>query len=162
MPVDMEKARIAHTVDKVAIACATCERYWEAKGAGAPRCQPPTPCSGPMGGRTFPAYRGIMSGDAFRAFCFVCGARATHEVSVQGEAQGRVLGVCSAHVSTLWRYESLAVAAGEIAPPVLVLDGPDGRAWIRREGATTAPKRLRLTDVIAEVEKDEQRRRGWT
>ena len=70
-------------------ACAWCERYWEARAAGATdgSCGA-IACGGPIRDMTFPMYRGPM---ILTKMCYLCGAQAEAAIEIRG--QGSV-GVC--------------------------------------------------------------------
>lgn len=101
MPLDMMKV-FAEIRSGLACVCATCENYWEGRDRGSTGCAVPL-CCGPMGGKTFPKYRGPMTD--FSRFCFVCSGDSDYTVHVVGE--DRVLGVCASHVSTLDNYDGV-------------------------------------------------------
>ena len=79
--------------------CASCERYWEARERGVPgdRCAATRPCGSPLAGDYFNDYRGILTSDAFKRFCFVC-ANPAHHI-LRNPAWYRDIGVCSEHLS---------------------------------------------------------------
>jgi hypothetical protein len=164
MPVNLDKAKLAVATHKLALVCAMCERYWEAKDAGAPGCGQSL-CGGPLVGRTFPLYRGMMSGGIFAVTCFACGADATHNISVEG-AHGplaRTLGACDAHKAmVVRRYSAQPLQEGTTPLPALIVASADGTARLEPHAAapTSRPK-YRLSEVIAENERDEQRKREW-
>jgi hypothetical protein len=97
MPITVEMMKAASQAG-LSIVCASCELYWEArdKGLVGDQCLAKNGCGSPLAGDCFHEYRGIMTVDAFRKFCFVCGDDATHRLD--HPTWPRVIGVCRDHV----------------------------------------------------------------
>jgi hypothetical protein len=97
MPITIEMMKAAARAG-MSIVCASCERYWEARDKGIPgdQCASDKGCGSPLAGDYFHDYRGIMTTDAFRRFCFVCGEDATHRLDHPNWV--RKIGVCREHV----------------------------------------------------------------
>lgn len=90
----------------VSFVCAHCFNFWEAHQRGLDQCLASAQgntCTGPIGGGTFPFYRGPMESHLAN-LCFVCGARA--DAACQVDGQTRLIGVCSKHVHMLETYSS--------------------------------------------------------
>jgi hypothetical protein len=95
--------KIAHArAQGVVFTCATCEKFWRAVDMGLNECRPltPTPCSGPLKGRDYPHYEGVLSGNLHHA-CFVCGDKPTGALRPKG---GQLIGVCEKHKEALFDF----------------------------------------------------------
>lgn len=111
--------------------CATCDWYWESESRGVVGCRH-TDCCGPLGGKTFPRYKGQMTD--FSRFCFVCSASSAYGVAV-GDSQ-RILGVCQEHVSVLKGLGNVSLKNGGLRTGV--------------ESQIVRPKISRLSQLLAE------------
>lgn len=109
MPITVDMMRAA-AASGLSVVCASCTQYWNAREQGVTGdvCAAAEPCGGPLLGRDFPHYRGIMGDAEFAQYCFACGARAVKTLQTPGQ---RVLGVCVEHLKML-------ADAGRLAPIV--------------------------------------------
>lgn len=126
----------------VSFVCAHCQWYWVARDRfvrGA-QCASPGPCGGPLSGREFPHYLGVLS--EWSNLCFVCGAAPS--LWVKPLSGSRLFGLCAAHKPYL---TELVPHDGIV--PFLEVRLTDGRvvtqADLRARGKT-------LREVIAEYE----------
>jgi hypothetical protein len=83
----------------LALACATCARYWQGRERGLPgdECTSASPCGGPIAGSDFPLYIGPITD--FSQWCFACGGYPELGIKVPGSP--RIFGVCRKHLKLL-------------------------------------------------------------
>jgi len=55
------------------ITCATCEHLHRAWEKDAPDCGKTATCGGPIFGRNYPDYKGLLTAQAMEKLCLVCG-----------------------------------------------------------------------------------------
>jgi hypothetical protein len=70
--------------------CRTCDSYLSARERGLDTCGV-VGCGGPRKGGVFAKYKGVLSRDIKRKYCFQCGADAERLMKVEGQG---VLGIC--------------------------------------------------------------------
>jgi len=80
-----------------AFPCTVCAKMWRALDRGAEVCEASMTCGGPMMGKSFPDYEGVLNGSLVR-FCFRCGRQASKLVS---PPDGGYIGVCDEHIKML-------------------------------------------------------------
>jgi hypothetical protein len=97
MPITVEMMKAAARAG-MSIVCASCELYWQARERGVPgdQCLAKDNCGSPLVGDCFHEYRGIMTSDAFKRFCFVCGTDSTHRLNHPNWI--RSMSMCREHV----------------------------------------------------------------
>lgn len=87
-----------------AFPCACCENMWAALRAGAVFCQALAPnCGGPLVGKSFPDYRGLLTKTTIATHCFRCGNPAIDTFRM---ADGGYIGACRSHAGMLYPSSS--------------------------------------------------------
>jgi len=96
MQLDAVKISQAVEKHKIAIICATCTKYWQARDRGLPepQCLSISNCASPIGGGNFHEYEGPIPD--FKIWCFVCGGFCTKFIFVKGKE--RIFGICDTHL----------------------------------------------------------------
>lgn len=96
MPISLEMMKEAAR-SGLSVVCASCELYWEARDKGilGDRCLAHDGCGSPLANGTFHEYRGPLTEDALKRFCFVCGSPAAKGLRRTGDP--RMIGVCEEH-----------------------------------------------------------------
>ena len=110
----VERAR----AEGVVFTCAMCINFWRARASGAHECAAitPTPCAGPLRGKDYPHYEGVLKGHLHNA-CFVCGAP---PVGVLKPKDGQLIGVCERHRESLFDFSGAVDGRPETADALKV------------------------------------------
>jgi len=97
MPISVDMMKAA-AESGLSIVCASCEKYWGARQKGVPGdvCMASGQCGSPLAKDDFHEYKGVMTEDAFKSFCFVCGSPPVARLRKEGGV--REIGVCKEHV----------------------------------------------------------------
>jgi hypothetical protein len=86
------------------------------------KCDRKDTCGGPMVGRDFPDYEGVLNRDRFQERCLVCGGGALSHSMLIGTTR---FGLCAEHVSI---FQTLKSPTGHITdriiPPPVILELP--------------------------------------
>lgn len=131
--------------------CATCDHYWEARDRQrGSACGPHGSCGGPISGRLFPKYKGLMAREILARVCFMTGDGSDYGVRIVGESG--MVGISKE------RLPELAHQCARHTPPgvrVLIVDGL-GRARLISAFASTPGKPETLGQLIAAVDRGEQ------
>lgn len=94
-----------------AFPCACCENMWLALRSGVEFCDRLAPnCGGPLVGKSFPDYKGMLTKTTIAQHCFRCGNPAFQTVQV---ADGGYVGACRSHVGMLYRNSSTRMVPNE-------------------------------------------------
>ena len=89
-------ADVANAVESgVSFPCAMCNKHWRGVAAGNDSCGE-LECGGPMSGRAFPLYDGMLPDGDWSHFCFVTG-RPNDLVGVKVIGASRMLAVSREH-----------------------------------------------------------------
>jgi hypothetical protein len=127
----------------LAAVCATCERHWAAKARQLPRCLATSGCCSPLGGGTFHEYRGPLTPEAFKLFCFVCGDKSTRAIRVGQNP--KLIGVCQQHIQL---FQRLAPVGKEPPRVTDLTTAVDNQPLVQ----PLPPPRKSLFTAIAETE----------
>jgi len=87
--------------------CALCEHYHKALDNNRSKCG--MGCCGPLYGGIYKKYKGQLTDDSFKNFCFICGKDSTKHIEIEVKegikTQIRLFGLCNEHIK-IFRHSS--------------------------------------------------------
>lgn len=120
IPVELVKKA---TDSGVVFTCAMCLNFWRAKASNLNECRPllSSECSGPLRGKGYPHYDGVLKGHLHTA-CFVCGCKPDGVLKTH---DGVMVGICNKHRDALFDFSGPVDGRPETADSLKVEEKTD-------------------------------------